>query len=133
MNSQGCTPAISSTGVAAFTSADDLHVTCSSVINNKSGVLFWGKAPLATPAPFLGGLNCVKAPVKRTPVQGSGGTPPPDDCSGTFDFHFTHAYMSANLLVIGDEVHGQYWYRDPAITDGTNAGLSNAIGFLIAP
>ena len=133
VNSQGCTPAISSTGVAALTSADDLHITCSNVINNKSGVLFWGTLPLATPAPFLGGLNCVKAPVKRTPVQVSGGTPPPDNCSGTYDFHFTHAYMAANLLVVGSEVHGQYWYRDPAIGDGTNAGLSNAISFLIAP
>jgi len=133
VNSQGCTPAISSTGVAALTSADDLHITCSNVINNKSGVLFWGTLPLATPAPFLGGLNCVKAPVKRTPVQVSGGTPPPDNCSGTFDFHFTHAYMAANPLVVGSEVHGQYWYRDPAIGDGTNAGLSNAISFLIAP
>jgi hypothetical protein len=133
VNSQGCTPSISSTGVAAFTSADDLHITCSNVINNKSGVLFWGGAPLATPAPFLGGFNCVKAPVKRTPVQGSGGTPPPDNCSGTYDFHFTHAYMTANLLVVGSQVQGQYWYRDPAITDGTNAGLSNAISFVIAP
>lgn len=132
-NSQGCVPSASSTGVPQLSGPDNLNITCSSVINNKAGVMYWGTAPRATPAPFVGGLNCVQAPVFRTPVQNSGGNAPPDDCSGTYSFFFSHAYMAARGLNAGDTAYCQYWYRDPAIADGTSAGLSDAVGFEVLP
>jgi hypothetical protein len=132
-NSQGCLPSAGWTGVPQLSGPDDLHITCSNVINNKSGVMYWGTSPRATPAPFVGGLNCVQAPVFRTPVQNSGGNTPPDDCSGSYDFFFSHAYMAARGLNAGDTFFCQYWYRDPAISDGTSAGLSDAVGAEVLP
>ena len=49
-------------------------------------------APAANP--YQGGTLCVLGPVKRTPVQGSGGNPPPDDCSGSYSFDFNALIQS---------------------------------------
>ena len=38
--------------------------------------------------PFQGATLCIAAPVRRTPIQMSGGNPPPADCSGVFAFDF---------------------------------------------
>jgi hypothetical protein len=132
-NSQGCAPTAGWTGLPQLSGPDNLHITCSNVINNKAGVMYWGTSPRTTPAPFVGGFNCVQAPVFRTPVQNSGGNAPPDDCSGSYAFFFSHAYMLSRGLNAGDTVYCQYWYRDPAIPDGTSAGLSDAVGFEILP
>ena len=126
-NSQGCTPAIDSSGSAALGGLDDLHVTASNVLNNKSGLLFWGAAQASTP--FQGGTKCVAAPTRRTPIQNSGGNPPPDDCSGTYDFHFSEAYMAFWGLQGGDTVYAQYWSRDPASLSTT--GLTDAVVFTL--
>jgi len=133
LNSQGCMPTAGATGVPQLSGPDNLHITCTNVVSNKSGVMFWGLAPRAVPAPFLGGVNCILSPTIRTPVQSSGGNPPPDDCSGTYDFFFSHAYMAANGLAAGSSAYCQHWYRDPANPDGTGAGLSDAVCFEVIP
>lgn len=132
-NSQGCVPFAGSSGVPQLSGPDNLHITCSNVINNKAGVMYWGLAPRVTPVAFVGGLNCVQAPTIRTPVQNSGGNGPPDDCSGTFDYFFSHAYMALSGLGAGSSAYCQYWYRDPAHVDGTAAGLSDAVCFEVIP
>jgi hypothetical protein len=132
LNSQGCLPAIGWSGTPTLSGADDFHLTATNAINNQFGLVFWGSAPASVP--FMGGLRCVANPVQRTPNQNSGGnTPPPIDCSGGFDFHFSHAYMAAQGLSVGDAVHAQFWFRDPTHPDGTGVGLSNAAAFLICP
>jgi hypothetical protein len=59
------------------------------------------------------------------------GNPPPNDCSGTFDFDFNqHIQGGADpSLVPGAFVYCQYWYRDPASVSTT--GLSDALCFSI--
>jgi hypothetical protein len=99
------------------------------VINQKFGVLFWGLAPNS--APFLGGTLCVQPPVIRTPVQSSYGNVGPDDCSGSYEFHFSHAYLAASGLSPGTRVHAQYWSRDPAASFGV--GLTDAVAFDVIP
>jgi hypothetical protein len=128
VNSQGCSPAIGWTGLPSTSGADNFHITCANVINNKFGLWFWGVNPTSA-APFLGGTLCVKSPTVRTPVQDSAGNPSPDDCSGTFDYFFSQAYMAANSLTAGSLVYGEWWYRDPPST--STVGLSNAIQFEI--
>lgn len=128
VNSQGCTPAIGSSGLPSTTGTDNFHVTCANVINNKNGLMFWGTAPKIQ-APFHGGTMCVMSPTIRTPVQGSAGNAPPDDCSGTYDYFFSQAYMSAQGLNTGSLVYCEYWYRDPA--DPQTVGLSNGLQFEI--
>jgi hypothetical protein len=128
-NSQGCVPAIGFTGLPTIAAPDDFHVTCTLVLNNKSGLMYWGLNPKS--APFGGGTQCVESPVKRTTLQNSGGNAPPDDCSGVFDFHFSDAYMAANGLAVGSTIFCEYWYRDP--TDPATFGLSNALYAEILP
>jgi hypothetical protein len=127
VNSLGCTPSISSVN-APSKGAGNFTVTCSSVINNRFGLLFWGDTAIA--APFQGGTLCVDAPVVRTPIQDSGGTPPGvDDCSGTWSFTFDTAYMNAYSIDPGDTRYCQWWGRDPQSPSTTS--LSNALQFTV--
>jgi hypothetical protein len=128
VNSQGCTPSVDADGHPTLGGLDDFHVVVDNVVNSKNGLIFWGYAQVANP--FQGGTKCVKSPVARTPVQFSGGTPPPSaDCSGAYDFHFTHAYMQAKGWGAGTTIYAQAWGRDPQ--DPFTTSLSDAIGFTV--
>lgn len=131
-NSLGCEPQIGSSGTPTLSGADDFHVLASLVRNNKHGIAFWSGAPAANP--FYGGTLCVAPPATRTPVQLSGGSVSGDDCSGAYDFHFTHAYMSAHALIAGSKVHVQWWSRDAGFpTPQQNIGLTNGLRFDVKP
>ena len=120
--------AIFSTGEPSL-SANTFRVRASQVINNKSGLLFWGSTPSAQP--FQGASKCVGSPVVRTPLQSSGGNPPPDDCSGAFVFHVSGAYMASHGLQAGAQVYCQYWSRDPLAFAGSS--LTGGLAFLVGP
>lgn len=129
LTSNGCVPSSLVNGVASASSPSPFHVGAVQVINNKSGLLFFGVAPAS--APFQGGTKCVAAPTRRTPIQSSGGNPPPNDCSGSFSFEFNSLIQSGTdpWLVPGQTVFAQHWFRDPA--DPFTTGLSDAVRFLI--
>lgn len=131
VNSQGCLSAIGSTGTATLTGADDLHITATNAINQKTGLLFWGTD--SKDVPFMGGRLCVESPFTRTTIQNSGGSSGADDCTGVYDYHFTQAYMSSSGLSVGSQVNAQYWYRDPSHVDGFGVGLTEGIQFVICP
>jgi hypothetical protein len=128
VNSQGCTPAMHATGSTSL-AADTLRLRANNVLNNKSGLLFWSLAPNSSP--FQGGVMCCQPPVVRTPIQSSGGNPPPDDCSGAFAFHWNQSYASSLGLPVGDWYYCQYWSRDPGVPSTTN--LTDALRFLLTP
>ena len=131
LNSQGCAPFVAFAGIPGVSDPDPFEVGAVQVINNKNGILFYGLAP--NNLPFQGGFLCVQPPIKRTPVQSSGGNPPPNDCSGTFSFNF-NAQIQGGAdpgLVPGTSVYDQYWYRDPQSPSTT--GLTDAVGFDILP
>ena len=72
-------------------------------------------------------------PTKRTPLQDSGGNPPPNDCSGVYAYDFNARIQSgvdANLTA-GATVFAQYWSRDPG--DPYTTGLTDAVSFTIQP
>jgi hypothetical protein len=127
VNSQGCAPAMDATGHPTLGGLDNFTLRAQSVINNKNGLFFWGFAPAA--APFQGGTLCVSAPTVRTPVQSSGGTPGADNCSGAYNFAFTHAYALSRGLAAGMTIYAQGWQRDPASAFPT--GLTNALQFTL--
>lgn len=134
-NSQGCTPGIGSFGIAVYStpSAQLFLINAAFVLNNKFGLLFYGSQPANLP--FQGGTLCVQPPIKRTPVQSSGGNPPPNDCSGSFSMEF-NSYIASGVdsaLVPGRVVYAQWWYRDPGFSAPNNTGLSNALQFAILP
>ena len=128
LNSQGCTPAIITSGTPSY-SGGSFQVNATNVLNNKSGLLFWGHT--ASAAPFGGGVKCVANPVKRTPIQASGGNPPPNDCSGAYTFTFSTGYMASKGIGVGDTIYAQFWSRDPFASYTT--GLTDAVEFSVCP
>jgi outer membrane protein assembly factor BamB len=132
LNSQGCLPAISFAGAPSATQASPFAIGATMVLNNKIGLFFYGTSGPAS-SPFQGGTLCVKSPIRRTPVQASGGNPPPDDCSGVYAFDF-NAHIQGGTdpnLVAGAQVDAQYWARDPL--DPFTTSLSDAVEFTILP
>jgi Metallo-peptidase family M12 len=125
LNSKGCLPRIGWSGHPTLSGLDDFVETAELVINNKNGLLFHGQS--AASVPFQGGTLCVGAPVKRTPVQSSGGNPPPNDCSGTYAYHWTPTQLG--LFGAGTTVYTQWWYRDPLSPSST--GLTDALSFTV--
>jgi glucose/arabinose dehydrogenase len=114
LNSQFCFPAIDFSGVPSLSAPAPFVIRATSLLNNRNGLLFYGYG--AASAPFQGGTMCVRPPVRRTPVQFTGGSPAGVDCSGTLSFDFT-AWMLAGhdplLSVVGQQINAQYWSRDP--------------------
>ena len=113
--------------VAPSYSGGAFEVVATNVLNNKNGLMFWGTQ--ATSTPFQGGTKCVAAPVSRTPTQDSGGNAPPNDCSGSYSFNFSTAYMAFKGLGPGITIYCQYWSRDPTapFTTGLTDGLQATI------
>jgi hypothetical protein len=132
VNSLGCLPSITFTGLPSAGAGSGFHVRCVDTLNNKLGLLFYGLNGRSS-APFQGGFLCVAAPVSRTGVQSSGGSATGNDCSGVFSIDF-NAWIASGAdpaLVAGQQVNGQYWSRDPQVASGTN--LSDGIEFTIQP
>jgi len=128
-NSQGCQASVSLSGTPSLTSSTPFLVAATDVVNNKNGILFYGFAPFN--APFQGGTLCVTGIVRRTPAQFSGGNTGTADCSGTYSYDFNARIQSGAdpLLLVGEQVFAQYWYRDPQ--NATGSGLSDAAQFTI--
>jgi hypothetical protein len=131
VNSLGCTPSMGFSGSPSASSASPFIATANSVINQKTGLLFYGHSPTAFS--FQGGTLCVDTPLVRTLVQSSGGSTSGNDCSGAFAFDFNARIQSGMdpALVAGAEVFAQFWSRDPASPSTTS--LSNALRFVINP
>jgi len=55
------------------------------------------------------------------------------DCSGTYTFHFTSAYMASKGLVPGSRVCAQFYSPDNGFAFPNNIGLKAAIEFLACP
>lgn len=126
-----CTPEIAYSGSASATSGTPFDISAAPLLNNKSGLLFYGYG--AGFMPFFDGTLCATAPFVRTTVQNSGGNPTLPDCSGSFAFDF-NAYVQSGAdpnLGPGSTVSAQFWYRDP--TAPQPAGLSNAVFFSVGP
>ncbi len=134
VNSVGCSPTIAMTGAASASAGSGCFVTAAQVLNNKPGLLLYGTNGQQA-APFQGGVLCVEPPIKRASTQGSGGNPPPNDCSGSYSFDF-NVLIAGGVdpqLVAGAIVDAQYWARDPGFTAPNNTSLTNGIQFLICP
>ncbi len=133
VNSQGCLPAISFSGVpSASGGAGSFTLAANLVLNNQLGRLVYGAGPANTP--FQGGTLCVGPPIVRAPGQMSGGNLPPLDCSGNYAFDMG-AWIASGIdprLVSGSTVCAQFWSRDlhAAIYP---IGLTGAVQFTIGP
>ncbi|MBM3987145.1 MAG: hypothetical protein FJ294_04195 [Planctomycetes bacterium] len=130
LNSELCLPAIDFVGIPSLTSGTAFDITATNILRSKTGLLYYGYA--TKNVPFQGGTLCVESPIRRTAVQDSGGVIP-NECSGTFTFDMNARIRSGidALLVPGQFVAAQYYYRDP--NDAFTTGLTNAVSFTICP
>ncbi len=131
-SSADCLPMVFFTGLPSASSPGPFEVRASMIPYNQFGLFFYGTSG-SNDLPFKGGTLCVRGPFRRTPVQTSGGTSSPHQCTGHFTIDFNARIQSGidPTLQAGVEVYGQYWFRDPPDTFGV--GLSDAIHFTIAP
>jgi hypothetical protein len=131
VNSQFCLPGVAHQGIPSASGPNPFTISVDQVINNKTGLLFYGYG--TNNAPFQGGVLCCAAPVRRTPVQNSGGSPTGNDCTGTLSYDFNARIQSGldPLLLPGQTCAAQFYYRDPG--DPHTIGLSNAVSFSICP
>jgi len=128
---QGCSNDITFSGAPSATSSSPFVITASPAPSNRNGIFFYGYNPAFNP--FNAGTLCVQPPIRRTPVQNSGGDPPPINCSGAFSFDF-NSFMSSSSdpqLGAGVTVYGQFWFRSPG--DPGNSAMSQAAAFTIQP
>jgi hypothetical protein len=130
LTSQGCTPAVTSTGSASLSSPEFLVIHCNSLVEQKLGFMFWGPDPMSVP--FANGVRCV-GQAFRTPAQNSAGELPPATCTGNLQFAFTPAYAALNGVAAGDTIYAQWFSRDPANPDGTGVSLSNGLEVTFCP
>ena len=131
VDSLGCAPQMWSNGTPSVNALEPFWVMASGVQSQKTGILFYGFATNASP--WNGGTLCVGAPIQRTTLQASGGTPAGGDCSGSFQLDFNARIQSGvdPLLVVGADVFAQHWYRDPNGSFGV--GISDALSFDVTP
>jgi Zn-dependent metalloprotease len=128
-SSAQCVPAIAASGTPSASSSLPFAISASQVHGQTSGMLFYGHARAAQP--FLGGTLCCQPPVRRTPVQPTGGSSAA--CSGVLAFDFNARIRSGAdpELVAGRSCAAQVYFRDPG--DSFAAGLSDAVSFTICP
>jgi Tol biopolymer transport system component len=132
VDSTGCAPAMSFSGLPSATSSAPFDVRASPVQSRRAGVLFYALAHDLER--FQGGVLCIAPPLRRRATVTSGGNTPPD-CSGVLSFDFNARIRSgvdADLFP-GTVVYAQYFYRDPGDLSGHGTGLSDALRFVIQP
>jgi hypothetical protein len=140
LNSAGCVPRISGTGIASASAPGGFLVEGEDFLNSKVGSLLYSVAGSAQ-TPFGGGFLCLRLPVKRTLPSFSGGTPPPVfDCTGTYSMDMNA--FAANLLggnpsqaisSPGATVYCQWWGRDPGFAPPHAVQLSAGLEYHVVP
>jgi hypothetical protein len=135
--SHGCVPSIAGTGNPSASASSGFTVDVASIEGQKQGLFFYG-VDNAGFAPLPWGPSsswmCVKSPVQRTPVQGSGGTS--GGCDGALSIDW-NAFAAGNPgalgqpFAAGDEIFVQGWFRDPPSPKTTM--LSDALRFVLGP
>ncbi len=132
VNSLGCTPELSSSGMPSFTTGDPFQVTATQILNQRPSKLIWSRGANATP--FQGGVLCVQSPAARTTVLSSGGAAPgANDCSGSYSWVFTPAYLASKSFVAGETLHVQFHGRDSGFPAPNGYSLSAALAVTFLP
>lgn len=128
-SSNGCTPAIRSTGTPSLTGPDDFVLSAEPVRNQEIAWLLWSQAAGMTP--FGGGALCLDGSISRSLPLATGGNQGPSDCSGRLEFAFSQSLMAALAYPSGTTLYAQFLHRDAGA--GQAAGSSDALEFTLCP
>jgi len=127
----GCVPAISSSGTPSASAGSGFTIHVASVEGHKNGMFFYG---LAGPESVVWGASflCVRSPLQRTGVIASGGAS--GSCAGQLSIDWnayiaTHPSALGSPFASGETVWAQAMFRDPAAPGGSNA--SDALWFTV--
>jgi hypothetical protein len=131
-NSKGCVPALSTSGFPTQGSCGTqvFNLTASNLIGAKNGQWYYSNTgPLG--ATFGGGHLCTKAPIKRLPVQTTGGAG--STCNGVMTTNFNTRICGGTdpALTAGKQVWAQAQHRD--IPSPGAISLTNGVTFTICP
>ena len=129
VNSLGCTPYLSWTGVPSASAGSGFVVRANDLIAGMLGLVIYGY-DAKSPTPFQGGSLCLLSPIVRTSLANSAGT---TGCNGSIALDFnTYAASGADpLLGPGSTLAAQVWSRDLQASFGSS--VSDAIRFVFAP
>lgn len=127
-SSAGCTPQILWSGTPGLTGRDDFNLRARRIVTGEQGVAFFGLSSQSVP--FMNGTLCVGNIAGRGQAVTSNGSA---GCDGKLQWNFRQSKMATMGLAAGDVLYAQWYFRDTAQVDGTNAGLSDAIRFTIQP
>ena len=132
-NGAGCVPSIARDGLPSPAAQWGFEILAREVVNQTSGTLAWTANGRAA-NPFHGGTWCLRSPLRRTPLQSSGGSAPPAvDCSGEWRLDFNTYMQSSAALPAGTTIDCQWYGRDPALPSPHNVQLSDALEFVLMP
>jgi hypothetical protein len=129
-NSLGCAPRITVAGFPSLTDPATLFLSAQSVRSQQLGLMIWSQS--SQTVPFAGGWLCVAAPIRRTPMQSSGGNATPS-CTGSFAFHASPLFLQSHVLLPGSTLHAQFYGRDPGFAPPDNVTLSDAVRLTVLP
>jgi hypothetical protein len=133
LNSAGCVPSINGVGSASISGGSSVTLTAQDVINGQTGLFVWSLTP--GNMPLYGGTLCIGQPLFRVlePISSGGAGAPGTTCDGSFTRTIDAAFISSAGLGLGDSLHCQWIYRDPANPDGTGAGLTDGVRVTVCP
>jgi hypothetical protein len=128
LNSDGCVPSMSFSGVPSTTNPAPFLVQAQDVTASSSGFLVYGLSPAEIP--YRGGFICIAPPWYYTANLNSGGA---GACGGSFSIDLNALIQGAAspASLVGLQVFCQYYYNDAG--DPFGAGLTNALRFTIQP
>lgn len=123
---QGCTSAMSWTGVPSASNAGPFTTTCNGLNQNVNAIQFYGiNGPTSTPW-SLQSMLCVKGPLRRLPLGNTGGVSP---CTGSVSNNLNPIMFSDGPYLSGQKINTQVWQRDPASAKTTQ--MSQALEFTL--
>lgn len=131
----GCEPGLYSHGLPRASEAHGFPLVAVDLPNQRNALLFYGVTG-RTAIPFAGGLMCVAAPRRRTPIQNTGGSAAGSDCTGSMSLDM-NAFAKglaggaphALLAMPGTQVNVQIIGRDPSSPD--TVFLTNSVEYVV--
>lgn len=133
-NSLGCAPSFGASGAASASTGSGFSIFASELLSNQAAILIYSKTG-AQELPFGNQYLCIRPPIRRTPPQGTGGTPGLLNCTGSFLFDF-NAWIAGGFdasLTVGTTVWAQVWSRDPGFPPPNGTHLTEGLTFVIGP